>query len=346
MVFFHHLIYDGKIPWKVAHLYTGFIIFFVLSGFLITFHNFDKVVDGVFSFREYFIRRFARIYPAYLLVFFVTAYIQIVPEQDSLAYWVLNISLLKGWSHKYIYSGVGQAWTLTVEESFYALAPLIFYLLGKKNIWLLGICAASLVLGLVHWSLGFLNPNNPHFTRDLYSLSMNGFFFMVLPFASGIWGALVFMGQRKGAWAKNSTYLALAAVIACLAALEIAKPFDAPFWYFSYTQTFVVLAALPLATSWLLISLSSEKSALATFLASGPMDLLGRASYLVYLLHTGIIAASLWTWLEGYTTGWTTMAFIILMNLLCIVLYKIYEEPAATLIRKFSSSFSATKSDN
>ena len=35
LVFVHHLIYDGKLPFKLAHLYVGVGIFFVLSGFLI-----------------------------------------------------------------------------------------------------------------------------------------------------------------------------------------------------------------------------------------------------------------------------------------------------------------------
>jgi peptidoglycan/LPS O-acetylase OafA/YrhL len=73
LVFFFHyyIVSDGKPEWlpKVASFgWTGVDLFFVLSGFLISSQLFSQIKNGqLISFKVFFIKRFFRIVPAYLV---------------------------------------------------------------------------------------------------------------------------------------------------------------------------------------------------------------------------------------------------------------------------------------
>jgi len=336
MVLFHHLIYDKYLHVPLAHLYNGFTIFFVLSGFLITFHNYKPVVQNQFSSRKYFLKRFARIYPVYLL--FLIIHVLLRKDQNyDFSFWFMNLTLIKGWSAKYIYSGIGQAWTLTMEETFYAIAPLLFLFLRRVKIWMMMIL--SLLLGLAHYFLGRMYPN-PHFFMDFYSITQTGFFFMFLPFAFGISAALVVVGQPS-IWAnilsrsKKITDLGFYGLIGSLIFIEYFKPFSAPFWHYSIYQSAATLFLVPLSTSLLFIGLCKENSFLKRFLSRPSMVLLGKASYVLYLIQLGPVATYLAKTINVSNGLFNIFIYILALNFLSIVIYKFFEESIAKQIRQF-----------
>jgi peptidoglycan/LPS O-acetylase OafA/YrhL len=127
----------GKFGW------TGVDLFFVLSGFLIASQLFKTIRDtGAFSFREFFIKRFFRIIPAFLVVLLIYFCVPAFQEREALQpFWKyctftlnfgLDISQAGSFSH---------AWSLCVEEHFYLVLPLLLLLLiatGQfKKAWLL-----------------------------------------------------------------------------------------------------------------------------------------------------------------------------------------------------------------
>jgi len=44
----------------------------------------------------------------------------------DLELWITNLTFLRGYSSRLKFTGIGAGWSLTVEETFYFLAPLIF----------------------------------------------------------------------------------------------------------------------------------------------------------------------------------------------------------------------------
>jgi peptidoglycan/LPS O-acetylase OafA/YrhL len=106
---------------------------------LITLRYFDSMGGGskrTVSLFDYFWKRIARIYPLYLFLLFINlvwpfrpATIQSAIRPEAL----LAIFLLQGYFNegRLIVRIIPTAWTLTVEEAFYALAPLIFFSLRK-----------------------------------------------------------------------------------------------------------------------------------------------------------------------------------------------------------------------
>lgn len=129
--------------------WTGVDLFFVLSGYLISAQLFDK---QSISLKEFFLKRFFRIIPAYLVVVALYFCIPVFRERETLPpLWKfltftqnlgLNLRTNGTFSH---------AWSLCIEEQFYLLLPLIlFFRLGNK--WLLiGLFIAGFILRYVSW---------------------------------------------------------------------------------------------------------------------------------------------------------------------------------------------------
>ena len=157
MVYLHHfnplppsLSLFGFSLWGIVQeFHVGVTIFFVLSGFLIT----DRYLDAQINFKTYFWFRFCRIYPIYFIISLLTLIISLISygiDSFNFKELILNITLTKGFFDQYKFSMVAQGWSLTVEETFYLLAPLIFILVRKKS---------SLILipfTLLFLSIGFL----------------------------------------------------------------------------------------------------------------------------------------------------------------------------------------------
>lgn len=108
----------------------GVAFFFVLSGFVLAWSAAPRV--GPLTF---YMRRFARIYPAYLVALLLAIPVFVTFTFDPARPWahettigvmVLGILLLQGWSRdpSILFSGNPVAWTLSVEAFFYAMFPL------------------------------------------------------------------------------------------------------------------------------------------------------------------------------------------------------------------------------
>ena len=107
----------------------GVMFFFLLSGFVLTWSANAKVSPTTFWWR-----RFARIYPAYLVALIIAIPVFYSFAPDPADWWVkpvdvgillLSVVLLQGWSKDpvVLFSGNPAGWTLTFESFFYALHP-------------------------------------------------------------------------------------------------------------------------------------------------------------------------------------------------------------------------------
>lgn len=137
---------------------TGVLLFFVLSGFLIT-RILLSAKDNVKYFSHFYIRRSLRIFPLYYLalcIYFLTASLiqQDAPSTPSLTwyYWpyLQNIAM----TFNLNISGPSHFWSLAVEEHFYLFWPvIIFYAPAKRLpviIGLIVICTIILRFILFH----------------------------------------------------------------------------------------------------------------------------------------------------------------------------------------------------
>lgn len=130
VVLFHYSVLFPHPEWLtdlVSFGWTGVDLFFALSGYLIASQLFEGVRLGrELSFRDFFLKRFFRIIPAYLVV--LSAYFMFPG-------WHEREALAPGWKYLTFTQNLGldartmgtfsHAWSLCVEEQFYLFFPLI-----------------------------------------------------------------------------------------------------------------------------------------------------------------------------------------------------------------------------
>ncbi|HEY1056880.1 MAG TPA: acyltransferase [Emticicia sp.] len=117
----------GKFGW------TGVDLFFVLSGYLISAQLFAKIgQQQPISFKEFFMKRFFRIIPAYLTVLALYFLFPYLREREALAPLWKYLTFTQNLGLDLRTQGTfSHAWSLCIEEQFYLFLPLI--LIGLIN---------------------------------------------------------------------------------------------------------------------------------------------------------------------------------------------------------------------
>lgn len=115
------------------------ILFFVLSGFLITYLLVkEKEKNGTISFRNFYMRRVLRIWPLYYAILLLS--FLLIQSDYGMKTIVLCLSIFPNVAHAL---GEGwpsspQIWSIGVEEQFYLFWPLVLYFLPEKRVaWVL-----------------------------------------------------------------------------------------------------------------------------------------------------------------------------------------------------------------
>ena len=114
----------------------GVNLFFTLSGFLITqilIVNRENESKGPL-FKQFYIRRFLRIFPLYYFVLFVGCVINIPTARNSFLWLVTYTGNIVSSFHPGILGYMGHFWTLAVEEQFYVFFPMFVLLPRKFNV--------------------------------------------------------------------------------------------------------------------------------------------------------------------------------------------------------------------
>lgn len=170
-VFIYHMKIFAPVPGLSAlapYGNYGVAFFFILSGFVLTYSAHGRATTA----RNFYWRRFARIYPAHIvaLLLAIPVFYSFTPAAED--WWVkpvsvgvllLSVVLLQGWSRDpaILFSGNPAAWTLTVEAFFYVLHPWVNRVVGRLR----GRGATVLVFGALavsfaYWIALALSPDS------------------------------------------------------------------------------------------------------------------------------------------------------------------------------------------
>jgi len=144
----------------------GVNIFFVISGFLITSLLMkEKTGTGSVSLNKFYCRRIIRIFPAYyflLLIYFILeqyGYFHLDSRN-----WFSNLTFTKQFFHDSTYE-TEHLWSLSVEEVFYLIWPLMFLQLSK---YYTGVLSLIILFFTVFRVFQFAYPT-PHLNSSIWS---------------------------------------------------------------------------------------------------------------------------------------------------------------------------------
>lgn len=155
----------ASLPFLRSYLHTGYLgvnLFFLLSGFILSYTYLDPDRPPSIDTRKFWVARFARIYPLYFVALAVVAPLVVIhflstnpPGVGALKIGVSgfgNLLLAQAWvpQLKSIWNPPG--WTLSVEAFYYLSFPLAASLL-----WRLRRGRAKLAL-IVVWLVGLVPP--------------------------------------------------------------------------------------------------------------------------------------------------------------------------------------------
>lgn len=368
LVFISHYYYvfDDTFPHIVqrflGEFHIGVSIFFVLSGFLITFRYYNNFHLTTNWFKQYLKNRVARIYPMYAILticafiyFFFTGDKSITRGYDHpLGLLVMNITFIRGFFYRFWDTGIAQGWSLTVEECFYFSAPIIFLIAkkyGKFYIQPIIITAFALMMVLI-----FSHVDWYGFFSNFPFVMLFTFFGRCFEFYVGVQLARIVL--NKGFERTNKivyTYLGFVLIFLCVLVMAfqpIPKGWNAGVE--STTGIIVNNYFLCIAVALFFYGILTEQTALKKVLALPFVELLGKSSYIFYLIHLGWLynlVHSGTNWLNDYVfnlydkwgVDWHSpfendklnlLYAFILLNAIAIFLFKTIEEPLNHFIRK------------
>lgn len=137
-----HLVPLGPRAWgaNVTIATTGMVLFFILSGFLIT-----RFLSEGADLRVFAIRRFARIVPLAWVVMLVL----LVVDGAGPATWAANLLFYANLPPQRLLDGGGHLWSLCVEMQFYLGIALFVAVLGRRALVALPLLALAVTAARV-----------------------------------------------------------------------------------------------------------------------------------------------------------------------------------------------------
>jgi peptidoglycan/LPS O-acetylase OafA/YrhL len=309
-------------------------LFFVLSGFILTYTYRDSLATG--GRKSFYAARFARIYPVVLfglmLTVPVTAVLLFTGNTALLLDWyalknsvyvslalsfVVQLLLLNAW---FPFAAINQPWngpsdSVSCEAFFYALFPLLLRRFVTMRPAMLCLTFFGFWLGQ-----GLLIT----FIEHALPASRSGFLVVGLPlariseFVLGMCAAIAYQSMRA-----RTTSLHVRAML--LVTLSLAAIAGLAWWH-PLSPAYFLEAPFFAA---LILGLAMLERPVTGLLNQRWLVRLGEASYSLYLIHVPVAYLA---YLAGFrlANGWVVLVFAVLLS---VVVFRFYEEPMRRRIR-------------
>jgi peptidoglycan/LPS O-acetylase OafA/YrhL len=320
--------------------YVAVSLFFILSGFILTYAHAGRgarIVDR----KQYYASRFARVYPAYAFALVIVApffAVHTIRTQGVVEFSreaLAVVTLMQAWAPRVAMAWNPPGWSLSAEAFFYVLFPFVApRLIACRTSTALGVGAACYALclgvplvylwlapdgltGLTHRSMGFW------LSVVRYDPAIR------LPeFVIGIVLARVYLEVRLSpSYREYAALCSLASLLAIMVMLARAGAFPYPVFHNGLLAPLFAL---------LILSLAAGRGPLASLLATRPLVALGDASYSLYVLQVPLLI--LWSKTSAHLFGETfrtsamcTGAFLLLAVIASLLCQHFVERPLREL---------------
>lgn len=291
----------------------GVVLFFLLSGFLMGKLYLPRQISSK-AVKEFFVARFARIYPLFVLVVVASYFSETLFPGVVRLY---DISLIDVVSNLVLLDGTHVMWTIVVECWFYLLVPLLWAVF-RLNLW---VFLAIQFATFGFWFLGGIetDPENKHsLIRFLHVFSIG----LTL-------GALDEKISAKLQRVKGSPAFDVLFVL-FVVSLLVLYPGIVTLFGFAKQQPYESVHILIASTALLFLT---TRSPLAMFILGWRgFRYLGTISFGIYLFHMPVI----WNVLPGLSSFPTVVALVICLTIVVLVAamsFYVFERPARRRLR-------------
>ena len=321
--FFRHLyddvFYEG---------YIGVSFFFILSGFVLGYSYHDKILDGRVKFGQFWLARFARIYPLHFLTLLIAIPLSFSGDATEwINRFVLNLFLIQSFVPSddiYFYFN-SVSWSISDEWFFYLLFPfLVFLMLRKRYLKFMLVLILLIPISLMlvkesyHEKYFYINP--------------------LLRLGDFIIGKMLYRlyRRRKDIEILNNRHVATIAEIGSILLLSVFLYFhnDIPqgFRYSCYYWAPMIL---------LIYTFAYARGILSDLLSNNTLVFLGEISFGFYMIHMLVLRYYQYLprkieFLKNILPANHNAALIIfgISLVLSITIYKLFEVPANRFIRQ------------
>ncbi len=348
VVFFHYgnQAFPLTVPYLREVISAGPIAvnyFYLLSGFIMAIAYYQPHNQTAFSSKQYWLARFARIYPVYLVALLLIAVGKLKQPDISTALF-LNLSLLQSWIPDYALSLNSPGWSLSVEAFFYLCFPLLLLFIYRyrlKNVIILG---ALLWLGTQILHTALLNSDAYHAKNTLHSFIYYHPLMHLNAFISGVIVGVLFKDRQQ--WLNNNmSRYSTAGIILTATTVALLIAFRAPISQILGIKIAFTNGLLAPLFLLFIVFLSLNKGRMTHWLSHKWLILLGEASFSLYILQRpvhGIYEKTLQKYLQ-LPDATHFYLYLLLLILISIASYKLFETPARHLIRSWPTRKSNKK---
>jgi peptidoglycan/LPS O-acetylase OafA/YrhL len=262
----------SPIHWVLAIGNTGVSLFFVLSGFVLAYTYLDR---APLNRRFFWVSRFARIYPVYLLALILAVVLMRDRSEPAL---LASVVMVQSWNPYWAVKINYPAWSLSVEALFYAVFPFIGFRVFRAR----SLLGAGLLLSVAAVASPLAYIVAIHLGARPYSSILNGILSWNpighLPtFLLGVLAASALKRYRE----RHAALLSLITAASLLAFLPIAEHYEPQLANGGFAAPgFAVM----------IYALAYSRGPLVAMLSISPMVLLGEASYSIYILQAPVYA--------------------------------------------------------
>jgi peptidoglycan/LPS O-acetylase OafA/YrhL len=304
----HATSYSAPPVW--ANGYAGVMIFFALSGYLITTHlvwEFDAT--GRISLGDFYLRRAFRILPPVFLYLAALGALSIlgIIGFDWQSFCAALFFYANYADHTW---AVGHFWSLSVEEHFYLLWPLLLVAFGVRKGWGTAV-AFAVAVGILR-----LAVDHSHWLDSVFQDAAHGNFHSDLVFDTLLWGCCLAFFLRRPRRA-DLTSAALSTIIAITVGAMM-------FAHWKISQTIVVAHLLPAILVGAVAA--APHAPIGKFLELEAVRFIGRMSYSLYIWQQ--------LFLGGRGSHFPTIYALAATFVCAFISYKLIEQPAIRFGRR------------
>jgi len=328
------------IDWWIDNGYLGVEVFFVLSGFIISYNYADRLRSGGARYRDFLVNRFARLYPVHLVTLLATgllvaaAAVANVALNSAARYTPLSFlgNLLMLQAAPGVPAWDAPAWSISAEALAYLTFPLTAWLLARLTTARIAVLAASawLLIGTAAMMAARL------VTTETTAPGM-ALLRIATEFVAGamLWKAWNSAGEPQGVrW----DLLAASAFVLTVVGLATLPRWEA-----------LPLVLTPLIAVFV-IACAGARGPIGWMLSTRPMIFGGKISYSLYMTHFIVfeMVRKLLKWQDfADSTLVVRISVMAVYYLACfvsaVVCYKVVEEPGRRAIQRWAKRRKANR---